>query len=1308
MEESKVLLNVLCLEDILKDAELLNEMLVDAGYLVSMDIAAREKVYISFLKSRNYDIILADYTLPGFDGPAALKLALELQPEVPFICVSGTIGDDLAVELLKQGATDYVLKDRLGRLAFAVRRALEEVVTQKKWKKTEEALRESEEKYRVLFEGSTLGILATDVETHRFLYSNPAICRIFGYLDEEFLRLTIRDLHPKDSVDLVISEFESQMRGEKVISSALPCLRKDGTVFYADISGNSTIINGRKCSVGFFVDVTTRYRAEQAILQSEENFHRSISESPLGIRIVSGNGKTIYANKAFLDIFEFTRLEEFTNISAINRYTPESHAQHQERKEKRKKGHDVLNYDISIVRENAEIRHVKVSRKEILWNGIKHYKVINIDITEQKKLTIDLIAAKEKAEESDRLKSAFLANMSHEIRTPMNGILGFADLLKEPELTGEERQEYIGIIEKSGARMLNIINDLIDISKVESGQMEISISETNVNEQIEYIYTFFKPEVERKGLQIFFQNGLPTKEAVIETDREKLYAIFTNLVKNAIKYSVTGTIEFGYTLKDKNLVFFIKDTGIGIPDDKKEVIFDRFIQADISDKKAFQGAGLGLAISKAYVEMLGGKIWVESEEGKGSTFYFTIPYNAEQEEIIVIKNVVSQDEEENQIKNLQLKMEIAEQEKATTALRNSEAHLRTLLKTIPDLIWLKDKDGVYLSCNKMFERFFGAKEEDIIGKTDYDFVDQELADSFLENDQKAIAAGKPTSNEEWITFADDGQHVFLETIKTPMFDSKGTLIGVLGIGRDFTERKQAVEELKHQKYFFEQMFIQSSISIQILDHEGWCERINPMFSELFGVKPKDIEGRVYNIFKDEAIIQGGIIPFLENAFNKGKAVDWEIFFDIGLAAESQHIQVKKKKKVWCKNWAYPIFDKESKLINVIIQHNDITEIKQAEQELIASKEKAEESDKLKTAFLQNMSHEIRTPLNGIIGFSTLLNDEDLSKDDIKEYTAIISQSGKRLIEIVNNVLDISKIQTGQIVIKRQSILINSIFSDLFTFFSPITNAKNICLNYNNQDDKFRTLYTDEAKLHQILMNLISNAVKFTKSGNIDFGFEIKDDFIQLYVKDTGIGILPELYETIFDRFIQAEQTMTKNYEGAGLGLAISKGLVELLGGKIWVESEIDKGTTFFFTIPHIQGDEHFQTDINYLEIPGKPVRGKILIVEDDWTSFQYLKRSLVKQDIILIHVENGEQALEAVRSIPDINLILMDIRMPVMDGIEATKRIRQIRPDLPIIAQTAYAFEDEKNKILSFGCDEYLAKPLDNIKLNTLIEKYLN
>jgi len=253
-------------------------------------------------------------------------------------------------------------------------------------------------------------------------------------------------------------------------------------------------------------------------------------------------------------------------------------------------------------------------------------KELQASIKRIRSINIELEKAREKAEESDRLKSAFLANMSHEIRTPMNGILGFANLLKDPKLTGEEHEMHIRIIEQSGHRMLNIINDLIDISKIESGQMEVSLTESKVNEQIEYIYSFFKHEAENKGLKISFNNALPAEKSIINTDREKIYAILTNLVKNAIKYTHEGAIEFGYKKKRDFLEFYVSDSGIGIASDKQQLIFDRFVRADLSLSSQYEGAGLGLSITKAYVEMLGGKIWVKSEEHKGSKFYFTIPY----------------------------------------------------------------------------------------------------------------------------------------------------------------------------------------------------------------------------------------------------------------------------------------------------------------------------------------------------------------------------------------------------------------------------------------------------------------------------------------------------------------------------------------------------------------------------------------------------------------------------------------------------------------------------------------------------------
>jgi len=258
-----------------------------------------------------------------------------------------------------------------------------------------------------------------------------------------------------------------------------------------------------------------------------------------------------------------------------------------------------------------------------LKDEVEQVVIIHQDITLKKEQDLELINAKERAEESDRLKSAFLANMSHEIRTPMNGILGFTSLLKEPDCTLNEQLEFISVIERSGFRLLGIINDLIDISKIESGLMDILKINISVNEQLKYMFAFFHPEVESKKM-ILQLNDLP-EDQIISTDKEKLLAILTNLIKNSIKYSNHGKIEFGYRVKGNYVEFYIKDQGIGIEHDKLVSIFDRFVQADNTLASSYEGAGLGLSITKAFVELLGGRIWVQSEFGIGTQFYFTLP-----------------------------------------------------------------------------------------------------------------------------------------------------------------------------------------------------------------------------------------------------------------------------------------------------------------------------------------------------------------------------------------------------------------------------------------------------------------------------------------------------------------------------------------------------------------------------------------------------------------------------------------------------------------------------------------------------------
>ena len=358
----------------------------------------------------------------------------------------------------------------------------------------------------------------------------------------------------------------------------------------------------------------------------EALFQDIIDKNPMSIQIVDNEGYTINGNPSYVRLFGALPPPDFSIFADLEGKSPELGKLILLAKQGNVVHFPDVYYNIRDVFPDFPDNPVWIRALLFPINGSEgkpeRFAFMHENITERKLSEQELRKAKEHAEESDRLKSAFLANMSHEIRTPMNSILGFAGLLKKPDLSGEKQKEFIGIIEKSGARLLSTINDIISISKIESGLMQASMLETDVSEHIDYIFNLFKHEAEEKGLVLIVNKYTPL---FVVTDSEKLYGILTNLVKNAIKFTNLGSVEFGYKKNKKHLEFFVKDTGDGFPKEKKDLIFERFRQSNESDARNFEGAGLGLSISKAYVEMLGGEIWVESEYGKGSEFYFTIP-----------------------------------------------------------------------------------------------------------------------------------------------------------------------------------------------------------------------------------------------------------------------------------------------------------------------------------------------------------------------------------------------------------------------------------------------------------------------------------------------------------------------------------------------------------------------------------------------------------------------------------------------------------------------------------------------------------
>jgi CheY-like chemotaxis protein/anti-sigma regulatory factor (Ser/Thr protein kinase) len=351
-------------------------------------------------------------------------------------------------------------------------------------------------------------------------------------------------------------------------------------------------------------------------------------------------------------------------------------------------------------------------------------------------------------------------------------------------------------------------------------------------------------------------------------------------------------------------------------------------------------------------------------------------------------------------------------------------------------------------------------------------------------------------------------------------------------------------------------------------------------------------------------------------------------------------------------------------------------------------------------------------MNGILGFTELLKEPNLSTDDQKDFIQTIQISGERMLNTINNIVDVSKIESGLINLAIDETNINKKIEFTYKFFKPEVEKKGLQFIYKNglpPDDT--VIRTDNEKVYGVLTNLIKNAIKFTYDGSIEFGYEKKGAFLEFYVKDTGVGIPKNMHQTIFERFRQGSNDLTRLYEGSGLGLSIAKSYVEMLGGKIWVESEEGRGSTFYFTIPY-HSVEEVNTEIKNVdssEIKKVQMKNlKILIVEDDEVSYSLLKRTIQKIGKEVLHAITGVQAIEACRSNPDLDLVLMDIRMPIMDGIEATRQIRQFNKDVIIIAQTAYAFAGDSEKAIKAGCNDYISKPINMAVLFELIKKHVN
>jgi two-component system sensor histidine kinase/response regulator len=501
-------------------------------------------------------------------------------------------------------------------------------ITQRK--NVENTLRESEDKFRKIFEESPFAMLMTGKD-FGIIKANLAFCNFIGFQEDELKSQTFRNFTHPDNISTDEISLLKLIAGEiPVYHTEKRYIRKDGSVIWGSIT--VSLIRNRNEEVQFFLvmieDINLRKKAAEELENSVSLLKATFESTEDGLLVVESSGKIVQFNQKFVEMWSIPEAVLVSGEDALTlEYVksqlidPEDFIQNVKHLYSNP---EATSFDLL---EFTDGRYFERYSQAQVVNGKCVGRVWSFrDVTKRKKAETDLIAAKEKAEENDRLKTAFLHNVSHEIRTPMNGIIGFSTLLNEPDLKETERRQYTDIIYQNSVQLLSIINDIVDIANVESGQAKINLSAFKLNTALKNLYEQFSMSGKENNVTITLETALPDDDSTIISDHTKLVQIISNLINNAIKFTSNGQIDFGYVIKDNFLEFHVNDTGIGIQPEYHSRIFDRFFQVDSTVSRQYSGTGLGLSICKGYIELLGGDIRVESEPGKGTLFLFTIPY----------------------------------------------------------------------------------------------------------------------------------------------------------------------------------------------------------------------------------------------------------------------------------------------------------------------------------------------------------------------------------------------------------------------------------------------------------------------------------------------------------------------------------------------------------------------------------------------------------------------------------------------------------------------------------------------------------
>jgi len=634
-----------------------------------------------------------------------------------------------------------------------------------------------------------------------------------------------------------------------------------------------------------------------------------------------------------------------------------------------------------------------------------------------------------------------------------------------------------------------------------------------------------------------------------------------------------------------------------------------------------------------------------------------------------------------------------------------EQLLSTTLDQSHESVVITDANATIIYVNQQFCKLTGYTSKEAIGENPNILQSGNHSKKFYKNMWAILTSGKIWKGE-FQNKKKNGKLYWEKATIIPIFDDNRKIKSYLGIKVDITKQKKIEQNFKDAEIKYHELIKNSPLGVVTIDTQGNIIIINKKMTDFLG-SPSIEATKKLNVLTFPLLKAASVSEQFQNCIDYKKKIRFE-----------NKYTSKWGKTIYYRLYLSPILNNNNVVTGILGIAEDISKEKQYEEDILEAKEKAEESDSLKNIFLANMSHELRTPLNAIIGFDEILKDNDNFTQEQKEYLEYIESSANHLLSIINDLVDVSQLSSHQLNYTLGKIKVCEIVEPLI----PVLRQQLVSLHKEHidliihpykEDIKGIVLNTDKNRFSQIIINLVNNAIKFTDEGKIEISCNIKNNDLVVSVNDTGIGIPKDKQEIIFERFRQVEEKLSRRYEGSGLGLSLVKDIVSLLNGKVWVESEVGKGSTFYVSFPIVKEDEEHQKekpDKKSFSENFKNDKFTVLVVEDNQQNKILIGKILQQYNFNIVEASNGKEAIDILNKTPYINVILMDLQMPVMDGIEATKIIRQTNSTIPIIAQTALALPEDKEKALSAGCNDVLVKPfvkdqlllkiIDNLKVS--------